>query len=140
MNKLYVLLLVASLFLSSNLHANIEEECTGEASYTEKCRYFFKGYLYGLSESRGSILKEESKSISLEETFSERAIRTRLGVGGLRQPKVKSKPLYCLPNLKVAAASIAENLQREFSENAEFWVEADDPIGKALQKIYPCKN
>jgi len=140
MNKSYVLLLsVLTLFLSSNLYANVEEECTSEASYTEKCRYFLKGYLYGISEVRGLKSMPKSKSTSREETFSERAIRTRLGTGELRKTGKKSKPLYCLPDLS-EVVSIAESLQKEFSENPEFWAEVEDPIGGALQKIYPCKD
>lgn len=140
MNKLYVLLLsITVLFLSSHLHANVEEECTSEASYTEKCRYFLKGYLYGLSELRDSTLTETSKSKLKEETFSERAIRTRLGTSDLRKTGKKSKSLYCLPDLS-EVVSIAESLQKEFSHNPELWAEANDPIGGALQKIYPCEN
>lgn len=139
MNKPYVLLLLTSLFLSGSVYANVEDECTSEESYTEKCRYFLEGYLYGISEVNDSTSKAKNKSSSTEETFAERAIRTRLGTGDLRKTGKKSTPLYCLPDLS-EVVSIAKSLQKEFSENPEFWAEVNDPISGALQKIYPCKD
>lgn len=133
------MLLLTSLFLSGGVHANVEEECTSEASYTEKCRYFLKGYLYGLSEVSDSTLTTKSKPSSAKETFAERAIRTRLGTDDLRKTGKKSTPLYCLPDL-TEVVSIAKNLQKEFSENPELWAEVNDPISGALQKMYPCKH
>lgn len=138
MHKSYILLLIASLSLFNNLYANVEEECISDASHTEKCRYFLKGYLYGISEMESKKLTAKQQSKPAKETFSERAIRTRLNAGQTRKTREKEPTTtYCLPELS-DIKNIATNLQKEFNQDLEYWAEVNDPIGNALQKIYPC--
>ncbi len=132
MLKLAITLIILSSFTGYS-YANVEDECTtDEGSDTERCRYFFKGYLYGLSES-GSMSKKAN------ETFSERAIRTRLGQERKKRSDDIFFPSHCINN-DADIVTVAKLLQEEFTKNSAMWAEEKDPIGMALQKVDLCKQ
>ena len=135
MRKLYVSLF--GLLLATPLYAGIETTCTSHASDTEKCLYFFKGYLYGL----GEVTKNNAESTRTQpgdtETFFQRAVRTRLGVEKARQSGANEQASYCLPE-QTGLAAIARQLQATLVEDTARWNEENDPLLAALEHTFPC--
>lgn len=134
-----VVLLIAGLLLSKPLFATVEAECAGAASDTEKCLYFVKGYLFGLSEASNQGKNLATVTKPENESFTERAIRTRLGMGKERVIRGQAADEFCIPHNK-AVVSVAKQLQKEFSENPAHWAEVSDPILVALKQHFPCRE
>ncbi|CAA0103690.1 Uncharacterised protein [Zhongshania aliphaticivorans] len=128
------MMFLALVFPAGSLLANVESQCAGSQSDTEKCLYFFKGYLYGLGELSAQL--EENKSS--QESFRERAIRTRLGADYVNSSERKDIAGYCLPS-ELSVREIAKELQLLLSTKPLYWAEEPDPILKALQTSYPCQ-
>lgn len=131
MHRLVTVLL--ALICVSPLHASVEDTCTGVASETEKCLYFFKGYLFRLSEASAT----PSEAITERETFMQRALRTRLGVVKDRGSDGGAQPGYCLPD-QSSLAVIAGQLQETLAADTARWKEENDPILAAMQHTFPC--
>lgn len=129
--KIALILSLSILGFSHSANADTVSECIEEKASSEKCRYFLKGYLYGLKEAKDNALIAQNGG-KAKESFSERAIRTRLGLSGSR---LESD--YCLPK-GAKLREVARVLQDKFVDN-KLWAEADDPIGAALAELYPCK-
>jgi len=132
MNKFAVFIFALVSFLSLETLANAKEECTGAQASSEKCRYFLKGYVYGLNDAAADKLADKEK-----ETFTERAIRTRLGIKTARNNAQISDSAFCIPD-NVSIPVVAQKLQADFSANPSRWADESDPIGKALQENFPC--
>lgn len=126
----------ALLVFAGVASTSLAEECIGVNVETEKCRYFFKGYLIGLKEATENNKATQSAAPDASESYSERAVRTRLGASGKRN--IKRTYEYCLPENK-NVGEIAKALQAEFHQHPARWAEEQDPIGAVLESKYPCK-
>lgn len=127
--------IVCGLILAAPVYASVENTCTGNASDTDKCLYYFKGYLHGLSEA-GQVngLAADNRG---SETFMQRALRTRLGVEKARWSESSSTVNYCLPE-QASLVTIARQLQDTLAADTEKWNRESDPILAAIQHTFPC--
>lgn len=129
---------IACLSFATTVLGSVESECAGPASDTEKCLYFFKGYLYGLNEVADRKNTGNPNTAGKRESFMERALRTRLGEAANRNVPERGLPFCIPPDLDVP--SVARELQAVFADDTSQWVEESDPLLTALEKTFPCTD
>ncbi|MCB1683789.1 MAG: Rap1a/Tai family immunity protein [Pseudomonadales bacterium] len=110
----------------------------GQAA-TERCELYISGFLDGAVATDERVAQNVAKELERKETFTERALRTRVGERILRHgPSVYAE--YCIGE-PVPVAEVIELLQREISEKPPEQDDlARDTMYTLLRKHYPCSE
>lgn len=99
------------------------------------CLAFLQGFLAG-ADTTPKALRDAENGEWYDESFSERALRTRLG--RLRMMQVRSATDYCIGD-DVAALEIVDAVATYLKEHPETLSMTDaDAVRQALVSSYPC--
>ena len=114
----------------------IENEQRGDS---ERCELYISGFLDGAVATDERVAENVAKELDREETFTERALRTRVGERILRHgPSVYAE--YCIGE-PVPVAEVIELLRREISEHPPEKDDlARDTMYALLREHYPCRD
>ncbi len=109
-----------------------------ESILSQKCLAYVGGFLDGAVVTDARVAENIVNEIEREETFTERAFRTRI-YGRMRQlgPSVYAE--FCIGNpvpLKEVVLHVAEELQNRESLDG---VAAQDIVYASVRKHYPCQ-
>lgn len=111
----------------------------GQKGYLERCELYIAGFLDGALATDERVAQNVAKELEGEETFTERALRTRVGERMLRHgPSVYAE--YCIGE-PVPIAEVIELLRREISERPPRQDDlARDAMYALLREHYPCRD
>lgn len=114
----------------------IEDE---QKANSERCELYISGFLDGAVATDERVAENVVKELDREETFTERALRTRVGERILRHgPSVYAE--YCIGD-PVPVAEVIELLRREISERPPEKDDlARDTMYALLREHYPCRD
>lgn len=110
-----------------------------QQAITERCELYIAGFLDGAIATDERVAQNVAEELDREETFTERALRTRVGERMLRHgPSVYAE--YCIGE-PVPVAEVIELLRRELSEHPPEKDDlARDTMYALLREHYPCRE
>jgi hypothetical protein len=108
------------------------------------CLAFIQGFIAGAGPgktSEDSVTGSAEESGSGNETYAERAARTRLGTLRMQQMQSSPLPLYCIDGT-TAALDVVRKVTAYLKEHAGGTADltADDALREALANSFPCQR
>jgi hypothetical protein len=104
------------------------------------CLAFVQGFIAGADTTEGIVAPDTARSHSGDETYAERAARTRLGTLRLQQMQSADLPEYCIDDATpaiVVVEKVSDYL--EDHPDASDWT-AHDVVREALVSSFPCER
>jgi len=128
----------AALALETISSVSLVKLCQSEAQQdVAVCDGYINGFIDGAFATDPRVAENVVNELEKTETFSERAMRTRLGIT-LEQFGPSYYAGFCIP-LEVPVATIHADLRDAANSNASREVNARDYLYEILQSRYPCK-
>lgn len=124
------------------LASDFARDCAAQKeqqAISERCELYIAGFLDGAIATDERVAQNVARELDREETFTERALRTRVGERMLRHgPSVYAE--YCIGE-PVPVAEVIELLRREMSERPPQQTDlARDRMYALLREHYPCRD
>lgn len=105
------------------------------------CLAFIQGFIAGADASDGVVVPDASASSrSAEETYAERAARTRLGTLRMQQLQPSAQPAYCIDET-TPAIEVVKKVTAYLEDHANAAdLTAGDAVREALVCSFPCQR
>ena len=125
--------LLANQFVRDCARGEVEE------ALPERCASYISGFLDGAVATDARVAENVADDLERKETFTERAIRTRVGERMQRHgPSVYAE--YCIGE-PVPVSEVIELLRREMPKDPPDYDDlARDAVYALLRKHYPCRE
>jgi hypothetical protein len=104
------------------------------------CLAFIQGFIAGAEASDGTVVPDTTASSRSDETYSERAARTRLGTLRMQQIQPSTRPAYCVDET-TPAIEVVKKVTAYLEDHANAAdLTAGDAVRKALVYSFPCQR
>ena len=104
------------------------------------CLAFIQGFIAGADASDGVVVPDTRASRPADETYAERAARTRLGTLRMQQVQPSTRPAYCIDET-TPAIEVVKKVTAYLEDHASA---ADltvcDAVREALVHSFPCQR